>query len=182
MTPIPTRYKGYNFRSRTEARWAVYFDAIGCDWEYEPEGFILPDGSKYLPDFYLKSVGMWAEVKPGWPTDDEIKKAVMLSAVSGAEVLFLDGTPRQTNYWGVGSCELGHDPIVLGNGEELPGAYWNDFYLSDQYLCEHRFYSCTGGDYNSFGPNRPDDLYFGLEDPVNAARSARFEFGECGRS
>ena len=179
MNPIPTRYKGYNFRSRTEARWAVYFDAIGCDWEYEPEGFILQDGSKYLPDFYLKSVGMWAEVKPGWPTDEEIKKAVMLSAGSGAEVLFLDGTPRQTNYWAVGACEFSHDPVVLGSGEELTGACWNDFYLSAQYLCEHRFYSSTG---NDFGPDRPDDLCFGLDEPVNAGRSARFEFGESGRS
>lgn len=36
---IQTRYKGYNFRSRLEARWAVFFDALGIKWEYEPEGF-----------------------------------------------------------------------------------------------------------------------------------------------
>ena len=29
---IPTEYKGYRFRSRLEARWAVFFDACGADW------------------------------------------------------------------------------------------------------------------------------------------------------
>jgi hypothetical protein len=38
ITPIETIYKGYRFRSRLEARWAVFMDACGADWEYEPEG------------------------------------------------------------------------------------------------------------------------------------------------
>jgi hypothetical protein len=50
--PIPTRYKGYHFRSRLEARWAVFFDQLGLDWEYEPQGYVL-DGTPYLPDFKL---------------------------------------------------------------------------------------------------------------------------------
>ena len=37
---IETYYKGYRFRSRLEARWAVFFDAAGIKYEYEPEGFI----------------------------------------------------------------------------------------------------------------------------------------------
>ncbi|MBK9515513.1 MAG: hypothetical protein IPO05_18320 [Flavobacteriales bacterium] len=51
IKPIETRYKGYRFRSRLEARWAVFFDALGLEWEYEPEGFDLGDGVYYLPDF-----------------------------------------------------------------------------------------------------------------------------------
>lgn len=43
MTPIETRYKGYRFRSRLEARWAVFFDVLGVRWEYEPEGYDLTD-------------------------------------------------------------------------------------------------------------------------------------------
>jgi len=39
LKAIDTKYKGYKFRSRLEARWAVYFDAIGLEWEYEKEGF-----------------------------------------------------------------------------------------------------------------------------------------------
>ena len=62
---IETRYKGYRFRSRLEARWAVFFDALGVKWEYEPEGFELPSG-RYLPDFYLPEMddGWYIEIKP----------------------------------------------------------------------------------------------------------------------
>lgn len=60
---IPTRYKGYHFRSRLEARWAVFFDSLGIKWEYEPEGFMNADGDKYLPDFYLSQTHTWVEVK-----------------------------------------------------------------------------------------------------------------------
>ena len=50
---IETVYNGYRFRSRLEARWAVFFDAAGIKYEYEPEGFETNEGTKYLPDFYL---------------------------------------------------------------------------------------------------------------------------------
>ena len=60
---IETEYKGYRFRSRLEARWAVFFDAIGVKWEYEPEGLRLSDGSFYLPDFYLIDFHCYFEVK-----------------------------------------------------------------------------------------------------------------------
>ena len=64
IKPIETNYKGCRFRSRLEARWAVFFDSIGIEWEYEPEGFELPDGTRYLPDFYLPRSKTYAEVKP----------------------------------------------------------------------------------------------------------------------
>lgn len=34
-----TRYNGYRFRSRLEARWAVFFDTLGIKYEYEKEGY-----------------------------------------------------------------------------------------------------------------------------------------------
>ena len=34
---LPTKYAGIQFRSRLEARWAVFFDALKIKWEYEPE-------------------------------------------------------------------------------------------------------------------------------------------------
>ena len=61
---IETVYNGYRFRSRLEARWAVFFDAIGIRYEYEPEGFQTDDGTKYLPDFYLPELETYVEVKP----------------------------------------------------------------------------------------------------------------------
>ena len=50
---IQTEYRGYLFRSRLEARWAVFFDACGVEYEYEPEGYDLGSGLMYLPDFLL---------------------------------------------------------------------------------------------------------------------------------
>jgi hypothetical protein len=35
---METRYRGYRFRSRSEARWAVFFDAAGVGWSYGDEG------------------------------------------------------------------------------------------------------------------------------------------------
>ncbi len=57
IKPIETEYKGYRFRSRLEARWAVFFETLGVEWEYEPEGFQLPSGTCYLPDFRVKCYG-----------------------------------------------------------------------------------------------------------------------------
>lgn len=56
IKPIQTEYRGYLFRSRLEARWAVFFDACGVDWAYEPEGYDLGGGIYYLPDFLLHNV------------------------------------------------------------------------------------------------------------------------------
>ena len=53
IKPIETYYNGYRFRSRLEARWAVLFDALNIQYEYEAEGYYLPNGEKYLPDFVL---------------------------------------------------------------------------------------------------------------------------------
>lgn len=61
---IETIYNGYRFRSRLEARWAVFFDAAGIKYEYEPQGFVLSDGTCYLPDFFLPDFQVYAEVKP----------------------------------------------------------------------------------------------------------------------
>lgn len=59
---IETTYKGYRFRSRLEARWAVFFDALGVGWQYEPQGF-TNGADTYLPDFYLPESKTWVEVK-----------------------------------------------------------------------------------------------------------------------
>lgn len=60
---IPTFYDGYWFRSKLEAKWAVFFNALSVKYEYEPEGFILPDGSKYLPDFRVKCWGKRGKIR-----------------------------------------------------------------------------------------------------------------------
>src|SRR5262245_20844714 len=60
---IETHYAGCRFRSRLEARWAVFFDYLGIRWEYEPEGFEVENGKRYLPDFYLPGLSHYVEVK-----------------------------------------------------------------------------------------------------------------------
>jgi len=64
IKPIETAYNGYLFRSRLEARWAVFFDELGIKYEYEPEGFDLGEHGWYLPDFWLPENNIWVEIKP----------------------------------------------------------------------------------------------------------------------
>ncbi len=99
ISPIETRYKGYRFRSRIEARYAVFFDCLKIDWEYEKEGFNLPSG-KYLPDFWFPKMKMWGEVKPDYASfDDRASKFVYeLAAHSGCPVLMLGGLPETELY------------------------------------------------------------------------------------
>ena len=57
---ISTLYAGYQMRSRLEAHWACFFDALGWKWEYEPL-----DGHGYIPDFVLLGQNpVYVEVKP----------------------------------------------------------------------------------------------------------------------
>jgi hypothetical protein len=62
---IETEYAGCRFRSRLEARWAVFFDQLGIQWQYEVEGLELADGTRYLPDFVLPKYRTYVEVKGG---------------------------------------------------------------------------------------------------------------------
>lgn len=63
IKPIETFYNGYRFRSRLEARWAVFFDAAKIKYQYEPEGYQLDNDQYYLPDFYLPDFDTYVEVK-----------------------------------------------------------------------------------------------------------------------
>lgn len=90
---IPTAYNGHSFRSRLEARWAIFFDVANIKWIYELEGFRLDNGVKYLPDFYLPEVwyrnikmGVWIEIKP---TENHVDKDLLTSfAIETKEPIF----------------------------------------------------------------------------------------------
>ena len=73
-TAISTRYHGYNFRSRLEARWAVVFETLGLNWRYEAEGLQSPSGDRWLPFFLLEIQGkkVWVEIKPPGRGDKEL--------------------------------------------------------------------------------------------------------------
>lgn len=77
IKPIETVYNGYRFRSRLEARWAVFFDTLQIRYQYEVEGFDL-DGVWYLPDFWLPDYQTWFEVKGESPDQEATNKALRL--------------------------------------------------------------------------------------------------------
>lgn len=99
IKPIETEYDGHKFRSRLEARWAVFFDAAGIIYEYEPEGFEDEDKNRYLPDFYLPESQTYVEVKPQRPGyAKEIDKALNMISKQFDKLLILQDIPAKTCY------------------------------------------------------------------------------------
>lgn len=163
MRAIETLYKGYRFRSRLEARWAVFFDALKIEYQYEPEGFVLSDGSLYLPDFYLPvfSGGCYVEVKP---TGGDFSKARLLHLDSKKDVWLAEGPPDFKATW----CWrwLDGEPDLI---DVVP--------MYDEAEREKRFFTCPGNldENNRFEDPGPHTIYHRA---IHAARSARFEHGE----
>ena len=103
---IETKYNGYRFRSRLEARWAVFFDTAGIEYQYEPQGFVVND-TGYLPDFLLPQLDLWVEIKGTFPTKQEQAKASGLSKANDAMLASLfygDPTPDAHLVWFGGHC------------------------------------------------------------------------------
>lgn len=95
INAIPTQYGDRLFRSRLEARWAVFFDALEIRWDYEPQTFT--DGSLwYVPDFWVTGLSCFIEVKPTLPTKEEMLKADLVVA-AGADIFFAVGAPTKTS-------------------------------------------------------------------------------------
>lgn len=99
IKPIETEYCGYRFRSRLEARWAVFFDVLGLEYIYEIEGFILDDKQWYLPDFWFPQLKCYGEVKATIFTKQEFKRCQQLGIC-----ILLDGMPAvEKGYYVVGA-------------------------------------------------------------------------------
>ena len=92
MRPKETKYKGYRFRSRLEARWAVFFDALGLKWLYEPEPFDLHfDYEDFIEDFDMDEEEL-LELHPGVPQT--------LKVLDGRRYSYLpDFYLPELNYW-----------------------------------------------------------------------------------
>lgn len=157
---IETRYKGYRFRSRLEARWAVFFDALGIKWEYEPEGFELGGGVRYLPDFRITVCGgihCYVEIKPpGEIQKAEVNKLYLFSNIlsdSGKDsgLIVVRGDPLSANAFMRGT---------FGGQDRIGELSFEDYVKV----------------WSVFSRRCPVDV----RDAAAAARGARFEHGEIG--
>lgn len=126
---IETEYKGYRFRSRLEARWAVFFDACKIDYEYEPEGYEDKE-IKYLPDFYLPKFDLHCEVK----SDTEKGRQEILDKCEKIikwggdikQILILSDIPEGRSVDG----GLWHFPVMFWEGVHVTWGWWF-FYESE---------------------------------------------------
>lgn len=122
---IETTYKGYRFRSRLEARWAVFFDTIGSQWEYEKEGYDLSAAGWYLPDFYLPETESFIEVKPK-PSSFRSNQRLYLAGK------FTGGSGKNTpDDWREGLVFLKRH--FYGSHQDLPLSGWEDSYCGFSY-------------------------------------------------
>jgi hypothetical protein len=93
MKVIPTIYNGIEYRSRTEARWAVFMDAAECPFLYEPEGFDLGEHGFYIPDFYLPLCDLFVEIKPSIPVPGRSSPTEEFAKITKKPIVTFCGPP-----------------------------------------------------------------------------------------
>lgn len=183
---IETKYNGFRFRSRLEARWAVFFDKLGIKYNYEYEGFELSDGSKFLPDFYLPTFhggDLWCEVKP---FNGDFSKALLLCRDYDVRLWLCEDLPTYAIY-----KVYGRD---WHNDTDDEFRFECGIPLYDQARDENRMFvqpccysdicrddcgtekSISLVDVQYYNPDF-DTIY---KSAVTSSRSARFEYGENG--
>jgi len=188
IKPIETRYKGYRFRSRLEARWAVFFDALGVKWEYEHEGWKIKTCSRthyYLPDFYLPDIGIWYEVKGKATGADHGLMSHFRFEVG--PIALSEGTPGLETIYAY-DCHLYGWDLMTYEGEAIWGkvpyiketslVIWDGNAFKNKELSKHNANIQPGKWLFSCGKNDVDRSE--IEIAYLKARSARFEFGESG--
>lgn len=176
IQPIETRYKGCRFRSRLEARWAVFFDAAGIAWSYEPQGYVI-DGQAYLPDFFLPAFDSFFEVKGRHDYDEALLQR--FSTGTGMRVILAIGDiPDSANWVEDWSGFITFFPSDEAQQED--GTAWG---------YEDVFLRCDGCEQIKYMNNSYSLMKDGccdksrlmpLTSELEAARSARFEHGEKG--
>lgn len=186
---IETQYKGYRFRSRLEARWAVFFDALGIEWRYELDRYFTGTNGTYLPDFWLPQIRAWVEVKPEYPDWGTRCKIEMLSHKHDALGIILYGEVSAdsmiafSNDIGensAGSIETDHALWQKCNScNEIYidfGRSDRDFFYDTDFHKPYIYCSCLKD-----WPHGEARMVSGasVNDAIVAARSARFEHGEA---
>lgn len=170
---IETSYAGYRFRSRLEARWAVFFTKLGIKWDYEPQGYEF-DGETYLPDFYLAQENVFVEVKG---SDEQLHPKVPMLTRFVTEVkrpvVILGELPEPR----ASDCIPIHPNITEVNGEVLSLAVLVAQHTSGRGLLPTLVAVRLTTRAQYLHGIRSDDVSAAA---YGAARSARFEHGESG--
>jgi hypothetical protein len=171
MRPIQTLYRGYFFRSRLEARWAVFFDSLKIKWVYEPEGYHLSNGEMYLPDFFLPKFGcpdgMYVEVKPDHVVVD--RKAVQLADDSGVPVMMACGVPGPSAY-----------RVLVAGGKEETICFVSDYLPGGSHESEYRPFVSPGYEDPDTFEIETQHIDHAVLAAIVSARSARFEHEQRG--
>ena len=172
---IPTTYAGVTFRSRLEARYAVFMDAVMINWEYEPERVQLPGGGTYLPDFKTAD-GAYIEVKGA---EANLDKPYLIRAASVLGHLSVLGP--------IPSCRAGIPGRTVltsdGDGNIDSVRMWLSWH---DYRPVHREQRLTVPPVEGMSPAgwlsvRPvTERTCRGKCPYDMARGARFEHGESG--
>ena len=210
IQPIETEYNGYRFRSRLEARWAVFFDEVGIEYEYEPEGFELDDGTRYLPDFYFPRYDWYGEVKaPREGAAEEILRAKRFVGDKIKVLVLFGNIPPKADcpFWHYAALQysyicrevyanrcmlVAHTSAMTGDTES---AFLGNCYVDRRFsvilsanhpnLILQLLEPANDNDLYPSGAQRISDL-FGLvswdvlSEAYDKARYARFEWGEAG--
>jgi len=182
---ITTRYNGYAFRSRLEARWAKFFDHLGVKWDYEPEGFELGNGLRYLPDFWLPDWGMWVEVKPSAIDAVTREKAIRLLQHTGQPIYCTEGMPDRNGvlFYQDGFGETAEIPAYAYFQKSSFSPNWRVILGFGEVHAEHRCanFALHSAPFKQEVADKGVTLREGpFQDALFSARSARFEFGEKG--
>lgn len=183
IRPIETRYKGYRFRSRLEARWAVFFDVLGIEWEYEPQGYDV-NGRPYLPDFYLSQLRVYAEVKPTPGSACEHDKLFRSFSETVGSIIVLAGVPFE-NFGRIYSRDVtcssaGHadfDALIDVVAGEPMILFVSLAHSDCRWLADADWTHLPAVAYQTHPLIRPSNAWWKA---CAAARSARFEHGERG--
>ena len=120
---IETKYNGYSFRSRAEAKWAYVFDKLNIKYLYENEGYELENGDWYLPDFYLPNHGFFIEIKGATPNQKELDKCSFLANGLSKPVVMAIGNPDDFN----SLCFYGYNRPADDGADQ----HFYDYYYTD---------------------------------------------------
>ena len=150
---IPTTHNGQRYRSRTEARWAVFFESQAIPFGYEREGYQTEAGW-YVPDFTFTAAPRLTifEVKPKPPTHRETGLLATLAKGIQAHVFVAHGPPApDTVIWKVYSDRRFEPWFLALEHEGTAGYLVSDLWDARQALALRKCASPAGA--YGFGPD-----------------------------